>query len=226
MNVFHGSYTAIHKVDLEKGEPNKDFGRGFYVTKIREQADYWARRMGRLHKTDAVVTEFLFYEMAFSSKRYKVLRFEGYTATWLDFIVLNRNPASPVPAHDYDIVEGPVADDRVALRIFDYIAGRLKREDFLAELTHHAPTHQICFCTVNSLQVLRRINEEDYLDIKSIVENLSSELIRDKSIAEPESIGLIYTSATFAQLSDLKTGLHKKTWQEVYELLKLELKLP
>jgi hypothetical protein len=38
MKVYHGSYTVIHEIDLSKGELQRDFGRGFYVTKFREQA--------------------------------------------------------------------------------------------------------------------------------------------------------------------------------------------
>jgi len=36
MRVYHGSYTKIDVIDLEKCEIGKDFGRGFYVTKIKE----------------------------------------------------------------------------------------------------------------------------------------------------------------------------------------------
>ncbi len=46
MIVYHGSYTEIKKVDLSKCEPNKDFGRGFYVTNIKEQAEVWANIKG------------------------------------------------------------------------------------------------------------------------------------------------------------------------------------
>jgi len=37
MKVFHGGYTKIDKIDLSKCEIGKDFGQGFYVTKIRER---------------------------------------------------------------------------------------------------------------------------------------------------------------------------------------------
>jgi len=47
MQVFHGSYTEIESVDLSKCQANKDFGRGFYVTKFRKQAEEWAEIIGR-----------------------------------------------------------------------------------------------------------------------------------------------------------------------------------
>ena len=147
MKVFHGSYTIVSEIDLAKGRNNLDFGKGFYVTNIRSQAEYWATRAGRYYETHGVVSEFEFYENAFEHFELKVLRFPGYTEQWLDFIVLNRDPKSPIPAHDYDIVEGPVANDDVYDRINDYLKGAVSKADFLRELTYHKPTHQICLCS-------------------------------------------------------------------------------
>ncbi|MDR3189268.1 MAG: DUF3990 domain-containing protein [Prevotellaceae bacterium] len=45
MKVYHGSYLKIDKIDLSKCEPHKDFGRGFYVTKLLSAA---CRRQQRL----------------------------------------------------------------------------------------------------------------------------------------------------------------------------------
>jgi hypothetical protein len=156
MKVYHGSYKEIEIIDLTKCKPHKDFGRGFYVTNIRSQAEYWAKRMGRDHDTEGYVTEFTFYENAFNYWELRVLRFDSYTEEWLDFVVLNRNPTSPIPSHDYDLVEGPVADDDVTHRIIDYLRENLSKIYFLKELSYHKPTHQICFCTLKSLQMLER----------------------------------------------------------------------
>ena len=40
MIVYHGSYTEIIEIDLSQTTPNKDFGRGFYVTKIIVKQKY------------------------------------------------------------------------------------------------------------------------------------------------------------------------------------------
>ena len=59
--------------------------------------------------------------------------------------------------HDYDIVEGPVADDDIATRIISYIEGGITKTEFLEELKFkHADTHQIIFCTQKSLQMIRK----------------------------------------------------------------------
>ena len=117
MRVFHGSYIKIDKIDLSKCETGKDFRQGFYVTKFKEQAAFWAERRGLANKTEGVVTEFEFNENAFQHFKLKTLQFTGYDESWLDFVTMNRNTALPQPTHDYDIVEGTVDDDRIATRI-------------------------------------------------------------------------------------------------------------
>ena len=134
MIVYHGSYTEISKIDLSKCEPHKDFGRGFYVTKIKEQAETWAARKGRKFGHNGAVTKFKFYESVYSNSAYKVLVFDKYDDKWLDFVTLNRRLDLPQPAHDYDIVEGPVADDRISQEIDNYILGKIPRERFLGML--------------------------------------------------------------------------------------------
>ena len=78
MNVFHGSYTLITEIDLSKCEPQRDFGRGFYVTKYRSQAEFWAFRKGLKEHTESVVTEFEFDENIYDDNKFKVLKFETY----------------------------------------------------------------------------------------------------------------------------------------------------
>jgi len=113
MKVYHGSYTEINEIDLLKCKAGRDFGRGFYVTNILLQAEFWAARKGR--KTKGVVTEFEFDDFFFEDDIVKVLRFEGYTEEWLDFVILNRrNKSRKQQSHDYDIIEGPVANDDIA----------------------------------------------------------------------------------------------------------------
>jgi len=224
MVVFHGSYTAITEIDLTKGRDNLDFGRGFYVTNIRSQAEYWAERVGRHHKTSGVVSEFEFYENAFSRFELKVLRFSGYTEQWLDFVVLNRNPQSPTPAHDYDIVEGPVADDKISRNVTKYLKGKISKDRFL-EMLRHSENHQICFCTIQSLQMLDYVeNPKDVeYEVSEIGESLLGQLSLDFSIDDETAADKFFSSKTFAQLTDASTGLYKKPWQDIYEMLKAEL---
>jgi hypothetical protein len=225
MKVYQGSYTTVSEIDLTKGRNNLDFGKGFYVTNIRSQAEYWAMRTGRFHKTEGIVSEFEFYENAFEHYELKVLRFLGYTEQWLDFVVLNRDPKSPIPAHDYDIVEGPVANDDVNDRIDDYLAGSVSKADFLKELAHHRPTHQICLCTARSLQMIEPIDKKYYISVKHISRPIIEKLVTEQNIDKYDAPDMLYNSKTFSQLSDKTTELYKKQWTELYDMLKIELKI-
>lgn len=225
MKVFHGSYTVVSDIDLTKGRSNLDFGKGFYVTNIRSQAEYWAARAGRFHKTDGIVSEFEFYERAFTDAMYKVLRFANYNEEWLDFVVINRDPTTEEQRHDYDIVEGPVANDDVNNRIDDYLAGAVSKADFLKELAHHSPTHQICFCTVRSLQMIEPIDKKYYINVKHISRPMMEQLIAEQHVDKYAAADMLYNSRTFSQLSDKTTELYKKQWIEVYDMLKTELNL-
>jgi hypothetical protein len=225
MKVYHGSYMEIEEINLLKCELNRDFGRGFYVTNILGQAEYWAKRKGADYGNKGFVTEFTFYENAFEHYGLKVLRFEDYTEEWLDFVVLNRDPDSPVPAHDYDIVEGPVSDDKVTRRINVYLAGGIAKTDFLEELKfrYHA-SHQIAFCTVESLQMLKRTVKKYEFAIEDIDEAIIEALVADYGMREEKAVDAYLASKTYARLIDETTALYLKPWTEIYQLLLQELK--
>jgi hypothetical protein len=223
MQVYHGSYTEILEIDLSKSQTNKDFGKGFYVTKFREHAESWAKNMANRYHKKPFVTEFIFYERAFEEGRYKVLRFADYNEEWLDFVVLNRNPEYTTQRHDYDIIEGPIADDKIQNRIRDYIDGIISKSAFLNELKYHEQTHQICFCTLNSLQMLVKTNQKYINYLVRINEAVVEKLMIDNRIDEIKASNLYYESKTFEQLSDESTKFYKRSWQKIYEMLKNEL---
>ena len=224
MKLYHGSYTEIDVINLAFCETGKDFGQGFYVTKLREQAEFWAKKKGKRKGKDCFVTEYDFDEFFLeSSDMIKVLRFEDYCVEWLDFVVLNRKNKSKQQAHDYDIVEGPVADDKVATEIDKYIEGLISQEQFLNDLTHN-PSHQICFCTMQSLQALSQSKGKIDIAIYDIGDNVVQSLMTDYNLNELEAADRYYTSNTYSQLADESTEFYRKSWQEIYELLKQELK--
>ena len=224
MKVYHGSYTEVSVIDLSKCEFGRDFGRGFYVTKHREQAESWAKRKGRVNKCQGVVTEYTFYENAYKNNNLNVLRFNEYNEEWLDFVVENRHPDTP--SHNYDIVEGPVANDDIAQRIFAFLAGDISKKDFLNELKFkHQPSHQIAFCTMASLQMLEWINKKADSTLLGIDDAITQSLIKDNNITEEKAIDLYFSSDTYKQLTDEATGYYQKSWEEIYQLLKQELSI-
>jgi hypothetical protein len=225
MKVYHGSFTEITEIDLSKCEKNKDFGKGFYVTKNRKHAEEWAERIGNRNNTVGVVTEFEFGKYLYQENDFIILRFSDYSDEWLDFVVLNRNNKAGEYVHDYDFVEGPIADDKVSRRIYDYLDGIVSKTDFLNELKYHEPTHQICFCTVKSLQLISKPSRKQISAVETIVEHIVMYLIERSNMEEETAVNLFCNSDTFANLSDESTGLYQKTWEEIYELLKVEKNL-
>lgn len=223
MNVYHGSYTIIEEIDLTQSIPNKDFGKGFYVTKFRQHAESWAKIIGKRHKNKGFVTEFIFYDTEFTERLCKVKHFDAYDEEWLDFVVENRNPFGKM--HDYDIVEGPVADDKVQNRINNYLDGLISKADFLEELKWHENTHQICFCTMKSLLTLQRADRKQVSLLARIGEPIVEKLVTDFDFDEQIATDKFFTSNVFSELNNKKSNLYKKDWSETYKLLLNELGL-
>ena len=222
MKVYHGSDLIIKTIDLSKCRVGTDFGRGFYVTKFLKQAEDIAARVASWHDTTPVVTEFEFNEYAFEDNDFKALRFNAYTDQWLDFIVKNRASIASKPMHEYDIVEGPVANDDIAARIYDYLNGDVTKADFTEELRFKKPMHQICFCTTASLQMLSAVVVKNDSKILQMEDLLVEQLMIDNRIDETQATDILYNSETFAQLTDESIEFYKKSWQEIYEMLKKE----
>ncbi|MDR1914573.1 MAG: DUF3990 domain-containing protein [Clostridiales bacterium] len=225
MKVYHGSDTYIEKVDLSKCQPGKDFGHGFYVTKYRHQAEGMAIRVSKWSKVKPAVTEFDFKELAYEDHELNVLRFDDYTEDWFDFVMLNRNNETRVQVHAFDIVEGPVADDKVTRRIFTYFEGELSKEKFLEELKYHEPTHQICFCTSGSLQMLKSSIKKSEYEIVDMDEAIPTALVVDYGMTVDKAIDLYFSSSTYKSLTDEASGLYLNPWTEIYQLLLQELRL-
>jgi len=225
MKVYHGSYVKIDKIDLSKSKPNKDFGKGFYVTKFRHHAEEWAKVIGEKHGTDGFVSEFEFSENDFTKSICKMKRFDAYNEEWLDFVVENRDKNSETPAHDYDIVIGPVANDKVQNTLRLYLKGKISKEKFLKMLTYHEETHQICFCTLKSLQTIDRIDDTPTYEMVMISEPIIEKLIVDFNFDEEKATNMFFNSDTYNKLSDIETKLYEKDWTETYKLLLCELKL-
>jgi hypothetical protein len=221
--VYHGSYTKIDQIDLSQCHKGRDFGQGFYVTNIRSQAASWAIRKGGWRNTQGEVTEFGLHEELVQTLKLKVLKFDGYSGEWLDFVVSNRLNDSDKQVHDYDLVEGPIADDDIANRVGAYIGQKVSKEQFLEEVKHKSPTHQICFCTERSLNVLitqrMKINNVFAHTDNDIVQSLMT----DFGKSEAEAMDFYYTSRTYTKLADESSGLYLKPWPEIYEMLKQEL---
>ena len=158
MMLYHGSTVNIDRIDLAKSRPNKDFGRGFYLSADRQQAQRMGEFKALTEGGNAVMNTFLFDEQAMTSGELKVLTFDGYSRDWADFIFLNRNNKSKEQAHDYDIVYGPIANDRVGVQIGKYEAGDISLDQFLENLKYmKGITFQYFFGTEAAIAKLTKV---------------------------------------------------------------------
>lgn len=139
--VYHGGTEKIERPICKFGRPNLDFGQGFYITNLRQQAESWANNMARNRKKPAIINRYRLNRDAVLEKmRCKI--FNAYDEEWLKFIIGNRNGENL--AKEYDYVEGGVANDRVVDTVNLYIVGLMDLRTALKELSRHQPNNQIC----------------------------------------------------------------------------------
>ena len=138
MEIYHGSTVIVKQPEIRIEKYNKDFYFGFYCTIMEQQAIRWATRFG-----EGIVNVYE-YE---PDDSLKILKFEKMTDEWLDFIIACR---SGIP-HEWDIVEGPMADDTIYNYIQEFQDGKISREAFWVLAKFRYPTHQICFNTEKAL---------------------------------------------------------------------------
>lgn len=141
MIVYHGSIAKIEHPLVDIGRKNLDFGQGFYVTDIRDQAAQWASRLAERKDAPAIVN---IYELNTERIRqqFRYFRFDTYDEQWLQFIVNCRQGKDDWK--QYDVIEGGVANDRVIDTIEAYIAGLMPLNYALIELAKHRPNNQLC----------------------------------------------------------------------------------
>lgn len=156
MKLFHGSNVEIESIDLARGRRGKDFGKGFYANPDYMQAvEFCSSVIRREGVGIPTVTSFDFDESALNILN--VMRFDGYSKEWAEFILLNRNNTSDVPAHDYDIVVGPIADDGVGTQIRRLSRGFITFDAFLEELKYSKVSIQYFFGTEEAIKYLKKI---------------------------------------------------------------------
>ena len=142
--VYHGGTEIIERPICSLGRPNLDFGQGFYVTDIREQAVSWAKLVADKRGVAPIINTYMLdYQAVKENYRCKIFR--AYDAEWLEFIVANRSGRNL--AANYDFVEGGVANDRVIDTVNLYMAGLMELSTALRRLSAHQPNNQICILT-------------------------------------------------------------------------------
>ncbi len=137
MKLYHSSTLSIEKPDTLHSRDYLDFGKGFYLTSIQEQAIKYAQRFIRRQRDAWLNT----YELVFDPSQWKILKFDAYDKDWLDFVSKCRAGKDDT---DYDIVIGGIANDRVIQTLDRYFVGELSEEDTLGLLKYEKPNNQYC----------------------------------------------------------------------------------
>jgi hypothetical protein len=158
MKLYHGTNVDFEVIDISKSKPNKDFGRGFYLSADYEQALTMAKtKVEQLETGKPLVQEYVVDEAEMC--KLKCLRFEDYSEEWAKFILLNRNNPAETPVHDYDIVEGPIANDCVGVQLWRYESRIIDLPTLLERLKYmKGVTFQYFFGTERAIKLLRRSN--------------------------------------------------------------------
>lgn len=136
MILYHGSNVEIHKIDLTKSARGKDFGKGFYLSEDKKQAEEMAVFKSLQMNGIPIVNAFELDERALSDNLLKIKIFKEYSLEWAEFVFKNRSNRSDTPIHDYDIVYGPIADDKVGVQIRNFMEGNINIDIFLERLKY------------------------------------------------------------------------------------------
>lgn len=158
INLYHGSNVNIDKIELERSRKGKDFGCGFYLNPNRQQAmDMAVRTTQRMMEGEPIVNAYSFDEASLKETSLNVKMFAEYSVEWAEFVLMNRRNLSDMPAHPFDIVVGPIANDTVGLQMRRFMQGYISIERMIDELRFNKPAMQYFFGTEKAVALLKKI---------------------------------------------------------------------
>ncbi len=160
MILYHGSLERITAPEIREPNRTLDYGAGFYATTSFEQAEEWVRRRMR----EALADKGYVNEYALNTKlldHLNCLFFESPTEEWLDFVMKNRTERGFT--HDYDVVYGPVANNKVYAAFALYEGGLLNKQNLIAELKTYKLVDQYLFHTPKALEAISFIKATEIL---------------------------------------------------------------
>jgi len=164
MLLYHGSNQEIASIDLQKCKPYKDFGRGFYLTTIKQQADLMANRTAKIFGGSPFVTTYMFDETVLSNASFSIKTFSEPSAEWALFILNNRNRAfidysdtNSNQDNKYDIVFGPVANDDIALLFRSFANEHIDLPTLVNGMRYKRLSDQYSFHTSRATALLLKV---------------------------------------------------------------------
>ena len=160
MKLYHGSHIEVKNPKIITSARVGDFGRGFYTTSSLEQARRWAQiRAKQEDVPTGIVTIFEVPDTIFENSELRIKTFEKADEEWLDFVLENRKNTEF--EHEFDLVIGPVANDRVYVCLNMLEDGLADRETVIKKLKTYVLADQILFHTAKSLLFLEYASTEE-----------------------------------------------------------------
>lgn len=158
MKLYHGSVVEVRKPSLRYGRKKTDFGKGFYTTTQPEQAEKWTKiKQDRTKASKRIVSVYEIDDALLTNPDIKIREFHGVDEDWLNFVVDSRKGLK----HDYDLVFGPVANDRVFTTVNLYESGVLDAPAAIAQLKAYKTYDQLSFHTKRVIDTLRFVEAYD-----------------------------------------------------------------
>jgi hypothetical protein len=158
MILYHGTNEILGAIDFRKCRLRTDFGRGFYISSKLGTAKDWASGKAGFSGEPTVMRYEISNEI-FTDSTLSYKRFGTPTTEWLDFIRDNRcmdtgNSNSPEPKHTYDVISGPIANDKVADVVDMYCKGKISAADAIARTKALPSVFQLSLHTPQSLKYI------------------------------------------------------------------------
>lgn len=157
MILYHGSNVLVENPILIRANRTLDFGHGFYTTTSNEQACKWAKIKQRRENVDkGIISIYEVPENLFKEINLNIRVFRGASKSWLNFVLDNRMKEGY--KHQFDIVKGCVADDRVYACLNAFENKFMDFETAIKELRTYKLDDQVSFHTEKALKYLKFIN--------------------------------------------------------------------
>ena len=148
--LYHGSYIHIPTPRIILSTRLLDFGVGFYTTTNKEQAEKFTNKFVSLGKSRVI--NIYEYGEPNAGDALSIQKFDAADTEWLRYVVANRSGTGK--DNDFDIVIGPVANDRVYEVVENFELGDYSEDEAIRRLLSFRLTDQIVFKTEKSLLYL------------------------------------------------------------------------
>jgi hypothetical protein len=157
LTLYHGSNSDFSAVDLSKAKDKRDFGKGFYLTTLQNQAKEWAEVLFVRFGGDGIFV----YEFELEiNENLNIKQFDGISEDWLSFIRDNRIGGGI--QHNFDVVCGAVANDRTNRTLALFVDGVYTTQEAMEKLRSNRLNDQISIHTEKALVCLKLVNKTAY----------------------------------------------------------------